>query len=399
MSRKGLPSTLALIAMTVVACTGETGDHRSASASEPLVTTKPGTDMRANVVFFIAPRATLNEPWAMAFIPGTQSLLVTQRGGTIIGLDTASGRQFSVSGVPTVDYGGQGGLGDIAFAPAASSDAAGRHRIYLSWAEAGSNDTRGAVVGKALLSCDTQGDCALSDLTVIWRQEPKVSGRGHFSHRIAFSPDGSHLFIASGDRQKMAPAQDLSNNLGTIVRLTPDGAPAPGNPFADKQNARPEIWSYGHRNVLGLAFDAAGNLWDLEHGPAGGDELNLVKPGANYGWPLVSEGEHYDGKAISAHSTRPDLAPPAISWNPVIAPGNLTVYSGDTFPAWKGQALIAGLVSEGLVRVGLDGKSPRELARYTFGKRLRAVIQGPDGALWVAEDGKNARLLKLTPRT
>ena len=398
MSRNGLPSALALIVLAVAACTGETGDNRSASAAEPASKAKKLADIQADTAFSISPQSTLDEPWAMAFVPGTQTLLITQRGGTIAGLDTASRRHFTVSGAPSVDYGGQGGLGDILFAPATPSDTAGKHTVYLSWAEAGPNDTRGAVVGKGLLTCVANGGCALTDLALIWRQAPKVTGRGHYSHRMAFSPDGRHLFIASGDRQKMTPAQDLSNTLGKIVRLTPDGAPAPGNPFAGKEGALAEIWSYGHRNILGLAFDTAGQLWDLEHGPAGGDELNLVKPSANYGWPLVSEGQHYDGKAIPPHKTRPDLAAPGLSWNPVIAPGNLMIYTGDQFPAWKGQALISGLVSEGLVRVGLDKDGPRELARYAFGKRVRSVIQGPDGALWVAEDGKNARLLKLTPR-
>jgi glucose/arabinose dehydrogenase len=165
---------------------------------------------------------------------------------------------------------------------------------------------------------------------VIWRQVPKVTGRGHYSHRIAFAPDGQYLFLSSGERQKFDPAQDLGVNLGKIIRLLPDGSPAPGN-RSPTVVAFPRRWSYGHRNVLGLKFDAQGRLWDLEHGPAGGDELNLLEPGKNYGWPLVSDGDNYDGTPIPRNATRPDLAAPAISWNPVIAPGDFVFYSGKAF--------------------------------------------------------------------
>lgn len=399
MAFKGFPSTLATVALIVAACTGKTGDDRDANAAEPVSAAAAAAPAQpAEKNFTISPQGTLDEPWAMAFVPQTQTLLITQRAGSIVGIDTQTGRKFAVTGAPKVDYGGQGGLGDMAFPPADAADPKGPRPIYLSWAEAGPDDTRGAAVGKGILSCAPGGDCAISDLQVIWRQSPKVTGRGHFSHRIAFSPDGDYLFIASGDRQKMGPAQDLSNTLGTIVRLTPEGAPAPGNPFAGQNGASPDIWSYGHRNILGLAFDDQGRLWDLEHGPAGGDELNLVEPGKNYGWPLVSEGRHYDGKAIPAHATRPDLAPPAISWTPVIAPGNLIFYSGKLFPAWTGSALISGMMRPGLVRVTIDGATAREVAFHDFGKRIRVVTEGPDGAIWLAEDGKQARLLKITPR-
>lgn len=175
--------------------------------------------------------------------------------------------------------------------------------------------------------CSSETACALQDLSVIWHQ-PKVSGRGHYSHRLAFSPDGQFLFIASGDRQHMTPAQDLTNNLGSIVRLLHDGTAAQGNPFAGQGSPSDQIWSFGHRNILGLAFDLEGRLWDLEHGPRGGDELNLVREGANYGWPVVSEGKHYGGETIPDHATRPDLSAPAVSWNPVIAPGDMIFYQG-----------------------------------------------------------------------
>ena len=337
---------------------------------------------------------TFDEPWALALLPGGKSALITERSGKLI-LWSASGA-VPVFGVPPVDFGGQGGLGEIALSP----DFATTGIVYLSWVEAGAGDTRGAVVGRAVLdrtsSPTTKTAPALRDLAVIWRQDPKVSGRGHFSHRIAFSPDGKYLFVASGERQKFTPAQDLTVNLGKILRLNLDGTPAPGNPFAAKGGLSAQIWTYGHRNILGLQFDPQGRLWELEHGPAGGDELNLVKPGQNYGWPLVSDGDHYDGKPIPRHATRPDLAAPAISWNPVIAPGDFIFYSGKLWPEWKGQALITGLGSEGLVRVAIKGEKASEQARYPLGKRIREIREAPDGSLLVLEDGPGGRLLRLT---
>lgn len=334
--------------------------------------------------------ASFDEPWALALLPGGKQALVTGKAGKVWLVSLADGRKAEVSGVPKVDYGGQGGLGDIALSP----DFATTGLVYLTWVEAGAKDTRGAALGWATLVPGPTPH--LAGLEVLWRQTPKVTGRGHFSHRIAFSPDGKHLFLASGERQKFTPAQDLSNNLGKVLRLNRDGAPADGNPFAAKGGASAEIWSYGHRNILGLKFDAQGRLWDLEHGPQGGDELNLVKPGQNYGWPLVSDGDHYDGKPIPRHKTRPDLAAPAISWNPVIAPGDFIFHSGAMWPEWKGQALIAGLGSEGLVRVRIDGEKAVEEARYPLGNRVREVTEAPDGALLVLEDGDAGRLLRLS---
>lgn len=346
--------------------------------------------------FTIERLAGFDEPWAMAFAPGSETLFVTEKKGHVR-FRTADGRIGTVSGVPSVDYGGQGGLGDIAFAP--GGDPA-RPTVYLSWAEAGSGDTRGAAVGKGTLACPQPLSCRLEDFAVVWRQTPKVTGRGHYSHRLAFSPDGEYLYVSSGDRQKFTPAQDLSANLGKIVRLLPDGTPAPGNPFAGKPSPTDQIWSYGHRNVLGLAFDSAGRLWDLEHGPAGGDELNLVEPGKNYGWPLVSNGDHYDGRKIARHATRPDLAAPAISWNPVIAPGDLIFYRGDRFRAWQDRALIASFTEPGLVVVRIEGTRAVEEARFAFDNRLRDVAQAPDGTVWVLEDGpapESGHLLRLSP--
>ena len=348
--------------------------------------------------FVMAEMGSFDEPWAIEFAPGTGMLFVTEKAGTIKVIDTASGTIAAVSGVPEVAYGGQGGLGDIAFLPAEAADTVGSRTIYLSWAEAGADQTRGAVVGKGTLVCTAGATCAIEGMDVIWRQTPKVTGRGHFSHRIAISPDGQHLYIASGDRQKMQPAQDTSNTLGSIVRLNLDGTPAAGNPLADQGGAAAEIWSWGHRNILGMDWDAQGRLWEVEHGPAGGDELNLVQRAANYGWPERSNGEHYNGDPIPDHAPDDGFAQPALSWNPVIAPGDMILYSGDMFKTWQGHALIPGLASMALVEVAIDGDSAQEIARHSFDKRLRSVEQGPDGAVWVAEDGKGGRVLKLTAR-
>lgn len=377
---------LSPLAMTLASC-------GNASTGEKAPAAETGTPFKVETL------AQFDEPWAMAFDQGTGTLVVTEKKGTIR-LRTPDGRIGEVKGAPKVDYGGQGGLGDFIFAPGQTGATFDRRVVYLSWAEAGPQDTRGAAVGKADLVCAAPTQCALQNLKVIWRQTPKVAGRGHYSHRLRFSPDGKYLFVASGERQKFTPAQDLGTNLGKVVRLLPDGTPAPGNPFADKPAPTNQIWSYGHRNILGLAFDAEGRLWDLEHGPAGGDELNLVKPGANYGWPLVSDGDHYDGRPIPRNATRPDLAQPAISWNPVIAPGDFIFYDGDLFPAWKGQAIITGLVATGLVRVSIDGNKGTEEARYPLDNRIREIRQAPDGSIWLLEDGEgpdSGHLLRLTP--
>ena len=344
--------------------------------------------------FALVPVAQFDEPWAIAFLPGTPLALVTERKGTLK-LWEDGGEVRTVAGLPAVAYGGQGGLGDIVLAP----DFAASGTVYLSWAEAGPGRTAGAAVGRAKLVLE--GAPRLEGLEVIWRQVPKVTGQGHYSHRIAFSPDGQFLFIASGDRQKFTPAQDMAANLGKIVRLLPDGTPAPRNPFADQGGVKAQVWTLGHRNILGLQFDAQGRLWDLEHGPRGGDELNLVKPGRNYGWPVVSNGDNYDGSPIPDHPTRPDFAAPAISWNPVIAPGDFIFYRGEQFPAWRGQAVIAAMKPAALVRVSIDGEQAHEVARYPMAHRLRDIAQREDGSIWLLEDGKEGgagRLLRLTPR-
>lgn len=340
-------------------------------------------------VFVVETVASFEEPWAMAFLPDGR-LLVTEKAGRLLLLD-AEGNTAVIEGVPAVDYGGQGGLGDVALHP----DFAANGLIYLSYAEAGEADTRGAAVARGRLRFDAAG-ASLEAVTVIWRQSPKVSGRGHYGHRLLFDDDG-YLFVSSGERQKFTPAQDMQQNLGKILRLNDDGSLPPDNPFADRGGVAAEIWSSGQRNPLGMAFDAQGRLWEIEMGPAGGDELNLIEPGRNYGYPIVSNGDHYNGKEIPDHSTRPEFEPPKLWWTPVISPGDLLIYTGVLFPQWQGDALAAGLSSRALIRMDLSEDSAVEVERYGFGERIRAVEQGPGGALYLLEDGGDGRLLRLTP--
>ena len=330
-----------------------------------------------------------NEPWAVSFLPDGD-MLVTEKSGQLYQV-TQDGNKTEIRGVPEVDYGGQGGLGDVIIHP----DYANNGLIYLSYAESGDRNSRGAAVAVSKLE-ESDGELVLSEPAVIWRQE-KVGGRGHYGHRMAFSPDG-YLFISSGERQKFDPAQDMTSTLGKIIRLDESGQLPDDNPFADQGGVAAQIWSLGHRNPLGIAFDLEGRLWNSEMGPRGGDELNLVVKGANYGYPIVSNGRHYNFIDIPDHDTRPEFAAPAAWWTPVISPGGLIFYSGEMFAEWRGNALIPGLSSRALVRVEIDGDAAREVERFDMGARIRAVQQGPDGAIWLLEDGPQGRLLRLTPR-
>lgn len=349
------------------------------------------TTPAAKAPFQISRSTKFDEPWAMTFLPDGR-LLVTEKKGALK-LYTIGGQARDIGGVPQVAYGGQGGFGDVALHPQFQSNGI----VYLSYAEAGEGDTRGAAVARAKLMLDAQGAGTLQDLKVIWRQVPKVSGAGHYGHRIVFAPDG-HLFITSGERQQFTPAQDMQSNLGKIVRLKDDGSIPTDNPFADKGGVTAQVWSLGHRNPLGIAFDAQGKLWTTEMGPRGGDELNLVRRGANYGYPIVSNGDHYGGRPIPDHDTRPEFEKPATFWTPVISPAGFIIYSGTQFPDWRGDGFSGGLSAQALIRVEFDGENAREAERFDMGARIREVEQGPDGAIWLLEDGSQGRLLKLTPR-
>ncbi|HTM95917.1 MAG TPA: PQQ-dependent sugar dehydrogenase [Croceibacterium sp.] len=377
---------LSLPLLAAASCgSAQSGDSApAASASNPAPAETRGP-------FAIAALGTFEEPWALAIEPGTNRIFITEKAGTLKVVDPATGKSAPVSGTPQVSYGGQGGFADVAFAP----DYAASHTIYLSWVKADESGKRYGVVGRGTLDCADMAACAVNGLTEIWRQSPALETFGQFAVRLAFAPDGKHLFVASGDLAKGDPAQDISNNLGAIVRLNLDGTPAAGNPLAGKGNA--DIWTYGHRNPLGLKFDASGQLWDVEHGPAGGDEINKLVPGDNYGWPVVSNGDNYNGTPIPRHPTRPEFHAPAISWNPVIAPGDMIFYSGKLWPEWKGNAIVAGLKTQALVRVKLSGDKGTEEARYDMGKRMRGLAEAPDGSIYAIEDGKGGRLLRLTP--
>ncbi len=375
----------------VVGCTAAL---LAASAVMPVAAAEAPTGLtRAQWPFQATEAGRFDEPWAMSFLPdGT--LLVSERRGALKRYDPASRRKADIGGVPKVAYAGQGGFGDVLPHPQFARNG----WVYLSYAEAGEANTRGGAVARAKLTLDPNGGGTLSELKVIWRQVPKVSGDGHYGHRLAFGRDGK-LWITSSERQKFDPAQDMQSNLGKIVRLNDDGSVPADNPFAAQGGVAAQVWSLGHRNALGIAFDAQGRLWEHEMGPAGGDELNLIERGANYGYPIVSNGDHYDGKPIPDHATHPEFAAPKVSWNPVISPAGFIIYSGTQFPRWRGNGFIGGLSSKALVQVSLDGTLPREVARYDMGERIREVEQGPDGAIWLLEDGEDGRLLKLTPKT
>lgn len=358
---------------------------------------------QSDLPFNIESVTTFDEPWAMAFLPDGR-MLVTEKKGNLYIVNQLGQKTRPLRGVPDVVYRGQGGLGDVAIHP----DFEENGLVYLSYVEGSAVGTRGAAVARGVLN-ETNGSGYLSKVEVIWRQYPKVVGYGHYGHRILFDDEG-YLYISSGDRQKFTPAQDMQSNIGKILRLNDDGTISDDNPFfnysdqdafVDDEGVYGEIWSLGHRNPLGIAFDLDGQLWNIEMGPQGGDELNRVVRGGNYGYPIVSNGEHYDGRPIPDHDTRPEFLKPAAWWTPVVSPGRLMVYGGALFEEWHGNALVAGLSSRAIVRVALDGNEAREVERYDMGERIRSIAEGPDGALWVLEDereGSGGRMLKLTPK-
>jgi glucose/arabinose dehydrogenase len=383
-----------------------------------------GTSERApaGAPFAIRAIATFNSPWAMAFPPGSATAIVTEKPGRIWLVDTRSGAKQPVAGAPRVVVSDQGGLLDVALSPTFAAD----NQVYLTYAEPSKNGGSGLAMARATL-VRTAGGSRLQNMQLLWH-DPAGGEGGQFGAIIAFAPDGKSLFLSSGERQRFTPAQDPSQPLGKILHLTLDGKPAPGNPWAGKTGAPvvtitdpprdtesaksargrkftwpgpnltpAETWSLGHRNPYGLTFDARGRLWETEMGPRGGDELNLILPGKNYGWPLVSEGKNYDGVPIPRHSSRPDMVPPKLYWVPSISPTTLLIYTGNLFPQWKGSGFIAALSGQVLVRVTLNGDSAQKADRWDMGHRIRWVGQGPDGAIYLLEDGDGARLLRLTP--
>jgi glucose/arabinose dehydrogenase len=377
----------------------------------------------AGLPFTMTTVATFKLPWRLAFLPDGR-MLVTEKVGPIW-LVTQQGEKIQVDGTPAVYYSGQSGMHGVFLSPHYATD----KNIYLTYAEPGEYGG-GLALARAKLNV-AGGTAKWENLEVLWRQRPTGKG-GQEGAQIAFSPDGKYLFLSVGDRQRMTPAQDPDQPEGKILRLTLDGKPAPGNPNFGKTGAATiplidpphnteeaknakviktytfdgpnqtpaETWASGVRTPYGLAFAPNGELWEVEHGPAGGDELNLIEKGKNYGWPLVSYGENYDHVPIPKPDTRPDLAKPVLYWVPVIAPGNLMFYSGSkTFPQWNGNGFISGLGTKSLNRIIFDGHGGAKTAeRWDVGKRIRDVEQGPDGSLWMLEDANPGALIHVTPK-
>lgn len=384
--------------------------------------TNLGTQASAtDLPFTVTPVATFAYGWRIAFLPDGR-MLVTEKTGPIW-LVSEKGEKTPVANVPASVYGGQGGMFGVYLSP----HYAGDHLVYITYAEPHDGGSSLALA-RARLSLKP-GAASLDDLKVIWRDAAGGKG-GQFGAQVAFSPDGKSLFLTVGDRQRMTPAQDPNSPLGKILRLTLDGKPAPGNPMAGKTGAAAlpiidppadtekaktapvvrtyafpgpnltpsETWTSGHRTPYGLAFAPDGKLWEAEQGPRGGDELNLIQPGKNYGWPLTSYAVNYNGVPIPSPDTRPDLAKPVLYWTPVIAMGNLAFYKGKMFPQWNGSALLSGLGSRALIRVTVSGAAAKAADRWNLGKRLRDVEVAPDGALWLLEDANPGGLYRLTPK-
>jgi len=402
----------AALLLTLVSATAQAQINAGEQAPEP------------SLPFTMTQVASFSLPWRIAFLPDGR-MVVTEKTGPVW-LVTQKGTKTPLANVPAVLHQGQGGMLGVFVSPHYAKD----QSIYLTYAEP-NEDRSGSSLALARARLQIrEGAASLEGLEVLWRQMPKGRG-GQFGAAIAFSPDGRYLFLTVGDRQRMTPAQDPDQALGKILRLTLDGKPAPGNPMAGKTGAASvplinpprdtelaktapvvstytfpgpnlapaETWTTGHRTPYGLAFAPDGRLWELEHGPRGGDELNLIEPGKNYGWPLVSYATNYNRVPIPNPDTRPDLTKPVIYWTPVIAPGNLTFYNGAMFPQWRGSALVGGMETQTLNRITFDGKggaAPAE--RWSVGHRIRDVEVAPDGAVWMVEDANPGGLFRVTPK-
>jgi glucose/arabinose dehydrogenase len=367
--------------------------------------------------------ATFELPWRIAFLPDGR-MLVTEKIGPIWLVSAAGEKIAPLGGTPPVYWQGQNGMLGVYVSPHYATD----ESIYITYIEPGDYGG-GQALARAKL--DAGRVPRLQNFEVLWRQMPRGKG-GQAGGQIAFSADGQYLFMSVGDRQRMTPAQDPSQPVGKILRLTLDGKPAPGNPDFGKTGAATiqlidppkdteaaktapvvssytfpsanltpaETWASGVRAPYGLAFSPSGELWEVEHGPRGGDELNLVEKGRNFGWPVVSYGMNYDEVPIPSHDTRPEFAKPVLYWNPVIAPGNLMFYRGTkSFPQWDGSGFVSGMASHTLTRIIFDGKGGAKAAeRWDVGKRIRDVAEAPDGTLWLLEDANPGALIHVTPK-
>jgi glucose/arabinose dehydrogenase len=382
----------------------------------------------ASLPFTMTEVTRFTAPWRLAFLPDGR-MIVTEKVGQVW-ISTQDGKKTPVANVPKVVFGGQGGLLGVYLSPHYAQD----HFVYLTYSEPQAVGGSSLALARAKLTLGADS-ASLDDLKVIWRDGEGGQG-GQFGAAVAFAPDGKSLFLTSGDRQRFTPAQDPDQPLGKVLHLTLDGKPAPDNPMAGKTGAPTvpvidpprntetaktapvvrtytfpgpnltpaETWSTGHRTPYGLAFAPDGKLWELEHGPRGGDELNLIEKGKNYGWPLVGEAPNYDGVPVPTPDTRPDLTPPVLYWTPVIAPGNLIFYKGKAFPQWNGNALISGMGTKSLSRIIVSGAKATSAERWDVGHRIRDVEVGPDGTLWMLEDppqGPNPQptaLFHVTPK-
>ena len=373
------PILISTVVLSLVAALAVDAERQtSAAAQQP-----------ARLPFQVQVVTDFESPWAMTFLPDGR-MLITEKAGMLYVVSADGQQRKRVDGIAAVSSEGQGGLMDVVLHPGFAKN----RFVYFSYSEAGQGG-KGVVLARGTFVDGEQP--VLQNVETLFRATPYVTGNGHYSGRIAFSKDG-YLFFTNGERQKFDPAQDPNATLGKVLRLEDDGTPAPDNPLAAK-GFHPAVWSYGHRNLLGIAFDASGNLWEQEMGPKGGDEVNLILPGRNYGYPIVSDGDHYDGKPIPDHDTRPEFEKYKVNWTPVISPAGLIVYSGKLWPQWKGDLFIGGLSSKALIRVDVDGTNARKGDQWPMGERIREPEEGPDGTIWLLEDGQRGgqgRLLKLT---
>ena len=401
-----------ILALAACGCSAETNAQDSGGRANLPASTPP---------FATSEVATFDAPWALDFLPGSTIALVTEKGGRIWLIDVANGAKQAVAGAPTVVAMGQGGLLDVKVSPHFTQDGF----VYLTFSEPSENG--GSQLALARGKLVRGAAAALQRLQVIWRNPTGGEG-GHFGARIAFAPDGNSLFLSAGERQRFKPAQDPNLPMGKILHLTLDGKPAPGNPGAGRTGAATvgvtdppedsvvarnapartfawpgpnptpaETWTLGHRNPLGLAFAPDGRLWEIEMGPRGGDELNLIVEGRNYGYPRVSNGTNYNGVDIPDHRPGDGFEAPKAWWNPSVSPADLLIYTGNLFPQWKNDALIPALSGKALIHVRIRGDKVSKADQWDMGQRIRAVDQGPAGEVYLLEDGPNARLLKLTP--